>query len=163
MQQSKIIRLFKSWPPSHHQKWAQYLDSPFFGLNAVQVSIAAWLATFGPDFKDPALHMDAIETGSWDGHTLDRQQVRLVISQLYQHALNCTLLLEESPSIQQRNNLLPILLRHGDRHLFDMEARAVARNLQKSPWRNAEYYFEEYLRLGVMLQGHPHPRSKEAG
>ena len=146
MYKTKILDIIRYFSNRERSNFRDYVHSPFFNKNQKLKNLCDIILKFAPDFQHADLDKRKIYTQIFGGNAYNELQINNIISDLLQLAYGFLAQKAFASRPQFEKNLLleELLNRDANDHI-DRIARRFHQLQQQSPFRNHQYFYDEYL------------------
>lgn len=145
MQNTRLTKLLKALSPREIVRFQEYISSPFFNKNQKVLQLAAHILPAAPHFAEPLPLRRELFQLIFPGDTYSDGRINNIISDLLHLLYSFLAYLQfEGHPPQQINYLLDQLLQRESHHDVQRAAKRYQAAQQKNPFRNYEFFLEEY-------------------
>lgn len=146
MQKSKLIELLKHFNTKELNRFSEYLASPFFNKDEQLLVFLNYLKKFAPDFESKHLEKEKLIEKGIQGLKIDEKKLGYMMSDIVKHIEGFIRYQNYfAEEIEGYCHLLSTFNKWETDKFFDQTLREAKDTLYKYPYRNADFFYKEYL------------------
>ncbi len=146
MHQSKMLEMLKHLRAKEVNRFSDYLASPFFNKDEDLLIFYNHIKKYAPDFESNSINKEKLLKKGISGLKLTEKKLGYMMSDIVEHVEGFikynTYFGNE---LEGYCNLLRVYNKWENDKLFDQTLKETKNHLDKDPFRNAPYFYKEYL------------------
>ena len=155
MQNSNLVQILRLFNPRELNRFQDYVFSPFFNKNKKIHSLCTLLLEQAPDYSHPSLEKPSLYKHIFKSDTYNELQLNNIISDLLQLAYNFLAMLQyEKQAALSKSFVIEELLEREQTDLVKKVGRSFAQKLEKTTYRNYQFYKDSYILHDKMMRYH---------
>jgi hypothetical protein len=138
--------MLRHFSTKERTRFSDYLASPFFNKDNELCIFYNYVKKYAPDFDSKNLRKDRLLAKGIPGLLLTEKKLGYIMSDIVDHIegfIKYNRFFEDE--VRGYNHLLAVFNRWETDKLFDQTMRAAKAYLEKFPYRNADFFYMEYL------------------
>ncbi|MBP8753845.1 MAG: hypothetical protein KBH39_06450 [Chitinophagales bacterium] len=146
MQNSKMISLLRHFSQKELTQLGEFIASPFFNKDEDLILLFNYIKKFGPEFTSSKLDRKELFNNKKSGLVLDEKKLSYMMSdivKLTEQFIRYNKFNEQE--IEGYCNLMSVYNSWDDDKLYEQTMRKSKVALQNYPYRNAAFFYKEYL------------------
>ncbi len=153
MENSKLLTLLQTFKSSELREFKDFVASPYFNKNKELVLFYAYLRKHAPHFPPAKIERLAIYKALFPNKPYDEKHLNYLMSFLLKLAEEYVGLkkYQTTKTLGEYQQLSSFVERDLDKH-FHYSFNKATRSLDKSPFRNMDFYRQQYLLADVAAQ-----------
>lgn len=141
-----MIEMLKHFSTKELNKFSDYLSSPFFNKDEDLVVFYNYVKKYASDFDSKAIDKQKLITKGIAGLSITEKKIGYMMSDIVEHCENYIRYNNHfQEDVEGYVHLLSTYNSWGTDKLFEQTLREAKNTLEKNPFRNAPYFFKEYL------------------
>lgn len=141
-----MIEMLKHFSTKELSRFSDYLASPFFNKDEELLVFYNYVKKYAPEFDAKNIEKERLLTKGIPGLTLNEKKIGYMMSDIVEHCENYIRYQNHfEEDIEGYVHLLSTYNKWGTDKLFEQTLREARNTLAKNPFRNAPYFFKEYL------------------
>lgn len=146
MYKSKMIEMLRHFSTKELSRFSDYLASPFFNKDEELLVFYNYIKKYAPEFDSKNIDKDKLLVKGIPGLSLTEKKIGYMMSDIVEHCENYIRYNNHfEEDIEGYVHLLSTYNKWGTDKLFEQTLREARNTLTKNPFRNASYFFKEYL------------------
>lgn len=153
MDSSKLIELLKTFDTKEVKQLSEFLASPFFNKNSDIVLLYGYLKNHAPHFPIKRIEKQVVYKAVFPDQQYNDKRLRRLMSALLKLAEEFTGLqkYQSTPGVSNYYIMLSFVDRNLNKH-YEYNFKQSEEELEASPLRNADYYYQKYLLTDTLSQ-----------
>lgn len=141
-----MIEMLKHFSTKELSRFSDYLASPFFNKDEELLVFYNYVKKYAPEFDAKNIEKERLLAKGIPGLTLNEKKIGYMMSDIVEHCENYIRYNNHfEEDIEGYVHLLSTYNKWGTDKLFEQTLREARNTLTKNPFRNAPYFFKEYL------------------
>ncbi len=146
MYKSKLVEMLRHFSPKELNRFSEYLSSPFFNKDEQVLIFYNHIKKFAPEFNSPGIDKDKVIERGIPGIVLTEKKLGYLMSDVVEHIEDFIRYNKFSEqAVEGYCHLLAIYNKWESDKLFDQTLREAKDVLDRFPYRDAPYFYKEYL------------------
>lgn len=141
-----MIEMLRHFSTKELSRFSDYLASPFFNKDEELLVFYNYIKKYAPEFDSKNIDKDKLLVKGIPGLSLTEKKIGYMMSDIVEHCENYIRYNNHfEEDIEGYVHLLSTYNKWGTDKLFEQTLREARNTLTKNPFRNASYFFKEYL------------------
>ncbi len=141
-----MIEMLRHFSTKELSRFSDYLASPFFNKDEELLVFYNYIKKYAPEFDSKNIDKDKLLVKGIPGLSITEKKIGYMMSDIVEHCENYIRYNNHfEEDIEGYVHLLSTYNKWGTDKLFEQTLREARNTLTKNPFRNASYFFKEYL------------------
>lgn len=146
MQKSKMIEMLSHLSPKELSRFGDYLASPFFNKDSELPAFYNYIKKYAPEFDSRNLEKEKLLAKAIPGVNLTEKRLGYIMSDIVEHIEGFIKYNKcQAEDVDGARYLLNTFNKWETDKFFEQTLREVKETLKNYPYRNADFFFKEYL------------------
>lgn len=146
MYKSKMADMLKNFSTKELNRFSDYLASPFFNKDDTLLLFYNYIKKYAPEFDSRNIEKERLLAKGIPGIELNEKKLGYLMSDIVDHIENFIRYNKHfEEDIEGYVHLLSTYNKWESDKLFEQTLREARTTLEKNPFRNAPYFYKEYL------------------